>query len=47
MIRVSGYKCVYVVWGTILEDDIHWLLPPDGCPDGKVIYLNNKITYLQ
>lgn len=42
MIGGPGYECA-----TIPEDDIRWLLPPDGRPDGKVVCLDDKILHPQ
>ncbi|KAI0410601.1 hypothetical protein F5X98DRAFT_381632 [Xylaria grammica] len=44
MIGAPGYERAHVVRGTIPEDDIVWLLPPNGRADGKVIHLDDKIA---
>lgn len=45
MVGAPGYERAHVIRGTIPEDDIRWLLPPDGRPDGKVIHLDDKIAH--
>lgn len=45
MIGAPGYERAHVIRGTIPEDNIRWLLPPDGRPDGKVIRLDGKIAH--
>ncbi|KAK0627102.1 hypothetical protein B0T14DRAFT_562938 [Immersiella caudata] len=44
MIGAPGYERAHVVRGTIPEDDIRWLLPPDG-PHEKVIHLDHRIAH--
>lgn len=44
MVGAPGYERAHVVRGTIAEDDIVWLLPPNGRADGKVIHLDDKIA---
>ncbi len=45
MIGAPGYKRAYVIQGAILEDDIVWLLPPNGRANRKVIHIDNKIAH--
>ena len=44
MIGAPGFERAHVVRGTIAEDYIVWLLPPNGRVDGKVIHLDDKIA---
>lgn len=44
MTGTPGYERSHAVRGQISEDDIVWLLPPNGRPDGKVIHTDDKIA---
>ncbi|KAK3393772.1 hypothetical protein B0H63DRAFT_27847 [Podospora didyma] len=44
MVGKPGFDRTHHVRGSILEDDIVWLLPPNGRPDGKVIHADDKIA---
>ena len=44
MIGAPGYEGAHVIRKTIPEDDIVWLLPPNGRADGKVIHLDDKLA---
>ncbi len=44
MIGSPGYERSHAVRGQVREDDIVWLLPPNGRPDGKIIRLDDKIA---
>ncbi len=45
MIGAPGYERAHVIRGAIPEDDIVWLLPPNGRADGKVIHIDDKIAH--
>ncbi|KAK3366520.1 hypothetical protein B0H63DRAFT_405449 [Podospora didyma] len=44
MVGKPGFDRTHHVRGSIPEDDIVWLLPPNGRPDGKVIHPDDKIA---
>lgn len=46
MVGAPGYERAHMIRGTIVEDNIVWLLSPNGRTDGKVIYLDDKIVNL-
>ncbi|KAK3943682.1 hypothetical protein QBC46DRAFT_306814 [Diplogelasinospora grovesii] len=44
LVGPPGYERHHEVRGTIPENDIVWLIPPNGRPDGAVIHTDDKIA---